>query len=172
MLNLIPIEKIKAKIYLIRGLKVMLDRDLAGLYRVDTKRLNEQVKRNIKRFPNDFMFQLTQKEFNVLMSQFATSKPGGTRKLPFAFTEHGIAMLSSVLKSEQAILVNIAIIRTFIKLRDFAFSYKSLADKIIELEAQYKSQNKKITEIFVALHLLAKKEEENEEEKDGEIGFK
>jgi hypothetical protein len=99
---MVPEEVIMSKIYLIRGQKVMLDRDLAELYGVETRRLNEQVKRNIDRFPADFMFQLNQEEFKILKSQFATSSWGGRRKLPFAFTEHGVLMLSSVLNSDKA----------------------------------------------------------------------
>jgi hypothetical protein len=106
---LIPEEAIMSKIYLIRGQKVMLDNDLAELYAVETRRLNEQVKRNIDRFPGDFMFQLESVEFENLKSQFATSRWGGRRKLPYAFTEHGVLMLSSVLTSERAINVNIRI---------------------------------------------------------------
>lgn len=109
MKAIIPLEKIEQKIYLIRRHKVMLDRDLARLYGVPTKRLNEQVKRNRKRFPDDFMFQLSTQEYSDLKSHFATSRWGGTRKLPYAFTEQGVAMLSSVLHSERAIQVNIVI---------------------------------------------------------------
>jgi hypothetical protein len=174
MHSIIPIENIKSKIFIIRGQKVMLDRDLAELYGVETGRLNEQVKRNAKRFPEEFMFQLTKHEYEGLISQIAISndknseykpalisqivisKRGGVRKLPYAFTEHGVAMLSSVLKSEKAVQINIAIIKTFIKLRDFALTYSFLAEKIVEIESQYKKQNKQITEIFVALHFLAK----------------
>ena len=115
------LEPIRNKIYEIRGQRVMLDRDLAELYGVETRRLNEQVKRNIERFPEDFMFQLTKGEFEILKSQIATSKlterRGGTQKLPYAFTEHGVAMLSSVLRSPLAIQMNIGIIRTFIEFR-------------------------------------------------------
>ncbi len=110
-------ELVVNKIYFIRGQKVMLDRDLASLYGVETKRLNEAVKRNIKRFPFDFMFQLNEKEFLNLKSQFATSSWGGSRKLPFAFTEQGVSMLSSVLNSDRAISVNIQIMRIFTKIR-------------------------------------------------------
>lgn len=108
---------IQNRIYDIRGQKVMIDRDLAELYQVETRRLNEAVKRNIKRFPSDFMFQLTKEEFESLMSQFATSNRGGTRKLPFAFTEQGLAMLSGVLNSDVAIEVNISIMRAFVAIR-------------------------------------------------------
>ena len=108
---------IQNRIYDIRGQKVMIDRDLEELYQVETRRLNEAVKRNIKRFPSDFMFQLTKGEFESLMSQFATSNRGGTRKLPFAFTEQGLAMLSGVLNSDVAIEVNISIMRAFVAIR-------------------------------------------------------
>ena len=127
----IKIAGIESKIYLIRGEKVMLDYDLAELYQVPTKRLKEQVKRNQSRFPSDFMFQLTENEGEFLKSQFATSKPrrGGNRVLPVAFTEHGIAMLSSVLNSERAIEVNIAVIRSFIRLRQVLNSNQGLGSK-------------------------------------------
>jgi hypothetical protein len=107
MTTLVPIELIASKIYLIRGIKVMIDRDLAKLYGVETKRLKEQVRRNIERFPEDFMFELTKDETSNLRSQFATSSWGGARYLPMAFSEHGVLMLSSVLNSERAIQVNI-----------------------------------------------------------------
>ena len=107
MTELVPIELIASKIYLIRGIKVMLDRDLAELYEVETKRLKEQVRRNIERFPEDFMFELTKDEINNLRSQFAISSWGGARYLPMAFSEHGVLMLSSVLNSERAVQVNI-----------------------------------------------------------------
>ncbi|WP_246862659.1 ORF6N domain-containing protein [Pedobacter sp. KBS0701] len=113
MLPIIPDNIVVNKIYELRGLKVMLDSDLAELYGVETKRLNEQVGRNSDRFPEDFMFQLTDEEWLNLKSQFATSSWGGRRKLPFVFTEHGILMLSSVLNSKQAIQVNIQIVRIF-----------------------------------------------------------
>ncbi|MGE3610887.1 MAG: ORF6N domain-containing protein [Bacteriovoracaceae bacterium] len=130
------IQKIEAMIYTIRGQKVMLDRDLAALYRVETKRLNEQVKRNIDRFPLDFMFRLTAEEFEVLKSQFATSKPGsgGKQKLPLVFTENGVAMLSGVLKSKEAIQVNISIMRTFTKLRSFLAMESTLENRMNKLE--------------------------------------
>src|SRR3990167_8055506 len=116
--SLIPSERILNGILFIRGKKVMLDKDLAHLYQVETRVLIQAVKRNMERFPNDFMFQLTKEEFENLISQFVTSSHGGTRKLPYAFTEQGVAMLSSVLNSKRAILVNIQIIRTFTKLRE------------------------------------------------------
>ena len=123
-------EMIRSKIYLIRGHKVMLDRDLAELYGVETRYLNKAVKRNIKRFPSDFMFQLTKQELENLMFQNGTSSWGGSRKLPYAFTEQGIAMLSGILNSDIAISVNIQIIRIFIKMREMILSHKDLLLKI------------------------------------------
>ena len=113
------IEEIRSRIHTIRGKQVMLDKDLAELYGVEVKRLNEAVKRNIERFPDDFMFQLQQEEWEILKSQFATSSWGGTRKLPFAFTEQGVAMLSGVLRSPIAVEVNIRIMRTFVAVRQY-----------------------------------------------------
>lgn len=136
----IPEDIITNKIYLLRGQKVMLDEDLAQLYGVKTGRFNEQVKRNIRRFPIDFMFQLTKDEFENLKSHFATSSWGGRRKLPYAFTEQGVAMLSSVLNSERAIQVNIAIMRTFTKLRGMLATHKELRQKIEEMERKYDKQ--------------------------------
>ncbi|MCX6121905.1 MAG: ORF6N domain-containing protein [Ignavibacteriales bacterium] len=141
--TIIPSEVIEKRIFLIRGQKVMLDRHLAELYGVPTKRLNEAVKRNVKRFPLDFMFQLSVDENDSLMSQFATSKGrGGHRKLSFVFTEQGIAMLSSVLKSDRAVLVNIEIMRAFVKLRQLLSTHKDLAAKLEELERKYDAQFK------------------------------
>ncbi len=135
-------EQIERKILLIRGHRVMLDTDLAVLYGVPTKRLNEQVQRNRKRFPSDFMFQLTTEDVDRLRSQFATSKSGsgGRRYRPYVFTEQGVAMLSSVLKSERAIQVNIAIMRAFVQLREMIGSNKGLARRLNELEKKYDSQ--------------------------------
>jgi len=128
---------------MIRGQKVMLDNDLAALYQVSTKRLNEQVKRNLKRFPDDFMIRLTEEENNSLRSHFATLKRGQHKKyLPYAFTEQGVAMLSSILNSERAIQVNIAIMRAFIKLREIMATHKDLARKIDEMERKYDHQFK------------------------------
>ena len=167
-LNIISQEVIESKILLIRGKKVMLDRDLANLYGVATGRLNEQVRRNIKRFPDDFIFQLSKEEFNILISQIATSSWGGTRKLPFVFTEQGVAMLSSVLNSEKAIEANIAIMRVFVNIRKFVSTYKGLAIKIAALE---KKHDKKIGKIFKVLDYLIKGNEEEKKNKR-EIGFK
>lgn len=140
--SIIPVEVIESKIYYIRKRKVMLDRDLANLYGVETKYLKQQVNRNIERFPNDFLFQLNKKEFNSLRSQIATSNRGGTRYLPYAFTELGVAMLSSVLRSEQAIKVNIQIMRAFTKLREMLLTHKDLKRKIEEMEKKYDTQFK------------------------------
>jgi hypothetical protein len=135
-------EQVERNILLIRGHRVMLDSDLANLYGVPTKRLNEQVRRNKKRFPSDFMFQLTPEDVDRLRSQFATSKtgPGGRRYRPYVFTEQGVAMRSSVLLSERAIQVNIAIMRAFVQLRAMIGSNKGLARRLNELEKKYDSQ--------------------------------
>jgi hypothetical protein len=140
----LPAERIEQCILLIRDHRVMLDSDLAQLYGVPTRRLNEQVRRNIARFPADFMFQLTPEEADSLRSQSATSKGGrgGRRYAPLVFTEQGVAMLSSVLKSERAILVNIAIMRAFVKLRELLATHKELARKLEELEQKYDAQFK------------------------------
>jgi cell division septum initiation protein DivIVA len=132
----------------------MLDRDLAKLYGVPTKRLNEQVKRNRRRFPDDFMFQLNKQEYNDLKSHFATSRWGGTRKLPHAFTEQGVAMLSSVLHSERAIQVNIVIVRTFVKLRRILSTHKELAQKLKELERKIAKHDEDIQAVFYAIKQL------------------
>ncbi len=130
-------DAIENKIYLLRGKKVMLDNDLARLYGVETRVLNQAVRRNSNRFPDDFMFELTKTERANLMSQSVISSWGGIRKLPLAFTEQGVAMLSSVLKSEQAIHVNIQIMRTFTRLRQLLSSHADLKRKIEELETKY-----------------------------------
>jgi hypothetical protein len=134
----IPIERIASRIYVIRGQKVMLDSDLAELYGVPTSRLNQQVKRNRQRFPDDFAFQLSIQEFRALISQIVTSKGGrgGRRQLPLVFTEQGVAMLSSVLHSERAVEVNMAIMRAFVKLREILASHRHLARKIEEHDRQ------------------------------------
>ena len=136
MKTLVPIELIASRIYLIRGIKVMLDRDLAELYGVETKRLKEQVRRNIDRFPDDFMFELTKEELKNWRSQFATSNQDimGLRIPPFAFSEHGILMLSSVLKSARAVQVNIQIMRIFTKLRKALIDNKGLRRELEELK--------------------------------------
>ncbi len=125
-----------SKIYLVRGQKVMIDDDLAQMYGVETRRLNEQVKRNLARFPKDFMFQITEKEHEILMSQIATSSWGGRRKMPYVFTEHGVLMLSSVLNSTTAIQVNIKIMRVYTKLREMLLTHKDILLKLEHLEKQ------------------------------------
>jgi len=139
---LVPREVIEQKIYLFRGQKVMLDSDLARLYEVTTFNLNKSVKRNLDRFPEDFMFQLSDKEFESLRFHFGISKPGrgGRRYPPYAFTEQGVAMLSSVLNSKRAIRVNIEIMRAFVRLREILGTHKDLARKLQELEKKYDEQ--------------------------------
>lgn len=159
---------IREKIYFIRGQKVMMDRDLAMLYGVKTMRLNEAVRRNIERFPEDFMFRLDKQEVRDWISQIAISNPTlkqSLRKPPLAFTEQGIAMLSSVLNSQRAIQVNIQIIRIFTKLRDMIDAYKELREKVEEME-----KNNEVTfkEIFQAIRLLIKEDEKPK----GKMGFK
>jgi len=129
-LDMISQDVIASKIYYIRGHKVMLDSDLADLYQVETKALNQAVKRNIERFPDDFMFQLNDEEFENLRSQIVTSSWGGRRTLPYAFTEHGTLMLSAVLKSKRAIDANILIVRTFVKLREILALNQDIAEKL------------------------------------------
>ena len=140
--SMIPAETIQKSIYLVRGQKVMLDRDLAAMYGVPTKVLKQAVKRNATRFPADFMFVLTREELADWRSQFVTSNADrmGLRHAPMAFTEHGVAMLSSVLNSERAIQVNIAIMRTFTQLRQMLVSNAELARKLAELEKRYDAQ--------------------------------
>ena len=142
MKDLIPTERVEQAIFLIRGQKVMLDVDLAKLYGVTTFNLNKAVKRNLDRFPEDFMFQLNYQEVRNLIFQFGISSWGGTRKPPRAFTEQGVAMLSSVLKSKRAVQVNIEIMRAFVKLREMLASHKDLALKLAEMEKKYDSQFK------------------------------
>ena len=143
----VPVERIERSIFLIRGQKVMLDVDLARLYGVSVKRLNEQVKRNRERFPSDFAFQLTEQEVANLRSQIATLKHGRgqhRKYLPHVFTEQGVAMLSSVLNSKRAIQVNIEIMRAFIRLRQILASHKELARRLDELEQKYDTQFKSV----------------------------
>ena len=140
--EVIPQQLIENKIFIIRGKKIMLDRDLAVLYGVETKLINRAVKRNIDRFPEDFMFQLTKEEFDNLRFHFGTSSWGGQRYLPYAFTENGVAMLSSVLNSKRAIQVNIQIMRTFTKIREMLSTHKELRQKIDKMEKKYDHQFK------------------------------
>ncbi|MCX5716419.1 MAG: ORF6N domain-containing protein [Candidatus Omnitrophica bacterium] len=149
------VEVIATRILEVRGKRVILDRDLAVLYDVKTKRLKEQVNRNKKRFPEDFMFQLTWEEATVSRSQIATLKQGSNVKyLPYAFTQEGIAMLSSVLNSERAIKVNIQIMRAFVKLKELLLTHKELAIKIDSLEKKYTDHDQKIKAIFEAIKKL------------------
>ena len=145
----VPVQRIERSIFLIRGHKILLDSDLADLYGVKTKYLIQAVKRNIERFPPDFMFQLTNDEFDAMRSQIVTSKgKGGRRYLPYAFTEQGVAMLSSVLRSKRAIQVNIAIMRVFVRLRELMLSHRELAHRLAELEHHVKSHDKQIQSIL------------------------
>ena len=153
-LSLIPSERIERAIFVFRGHRVMLDSDLALLYGVEIRALNQAVKRNIKRFPLDFMFQLTKDENQFLRSQFVTLKSGrGSHRkyLPFVFTEQGVAMLSTVLKSERAIEVNILIMRAFVRLREMISTHKDLAHKLDALEKKYDQQ---FAVVFQAIHQL------------------
>jgi hypothetical protein len=161
---LIPSERIINNIYIIRNRKVMLDRDLAALYGVTTGNLNLAVKRNMKRFPEDFMFQLNAQEFKNLKLQIAISSWGGARKLPYAFTEQGVAMLSSVLNSDRAIAVNIQIIRTFTRIRELLATNEMLQHKIMEMEKRYDGN---IKEIFSVLKQLLADEKKSKKK----IGF-
>ena len=142
----VPVEIIERRIYLIRGQKVMLDSDLAEIYQVPTKSLNLAVRRNTERFPGDFMFQLSKEEFENLRFQIATSSSGygGRRYQPYAFTEHGVAMLSSVLKSKRAVQMNIVIIRAFVKLRDMLGTHKDLAHKMEQVETRLRQHGSAI----------------------------
>jgi len=172
------IARIQSKIFEIRGLKVMLDFDLAEMYQVETKSLNLSVKRNMKRFPSDFMFQLTKDEWDNLRLQIETSKRGGRRYLPYAFTEQGVAMLSGLLNSDTAIEVNISIMRAFVAIRSFLLTQSSVSSEIKELWLHMKAleerseENLKVLndmneetqtsfdEIYIALSELAKKQRE------------
>ena len=160
-------EIIENRIFLIRGKKVLIDRDLAGLYEVETKVLKQAVKRNINRFPSDFMFQMNKEEFENWRSQFVTSNRDkmGLRYAPFVFTEQGVAMLSSVLKSERAIEVNIAIMRAFVKLREMLSTHKELSQKLNSLEEKYEDQ---FRVVFDAIRALMTEEERPKRK----IGFK
>ena len=168
------LQTIQNRIYEIRGQKVLLDFDLAELYETETKRLKEAVRRNIERFPSDFMFELTKDEYNTLRTQFATLDNRGRGKHskynPFAFTEQGIAMLASVLRSPKAIEVNIQIVRAFVFLRKYALSHIELTQKLQELEAKY---NKQFNDIFEAINFILKQDQKKNEQKERiKIGFK
>lgn len=150
--------EISSRIYFIRGHYVMLDADLAVLYQVKTKSMNQAVKRNLDRFPSDFMFQLSEQEFEILRSQFVTLRSGEWGKhskyLPFVFTEQGVSMLSGVLKSKTAIQVNIAIMRTFVKIREITFMNNELNKKIDRLEEKYADHDQKLSAVFEAIRKL------------------
>jgi phage regulator Rha-like protein len=155
MKDIISLETIEQKIFLIRGHKVMIDRDIARLYGVETKYLNRQVRRNIERFPEEFMFNLTREEKDELVTichRFKTMKHSST--LPYAFTEHGVAMLASVLKSEKAVKISIVIIKAFVRLRRFIATHKELAHKLSELERKIAKHDEDIQAIFYAIKQL------------------
>ena len=148
------VELIASKILSIRGKRVMLDKDLAALYGVSTRVLNQAVSRNKTRFPKDFMYHLTRQELINLKSQFVTSSWGGVRKLPIVFTEQGVAMLSGVLNSQRAVQVNIAIMRAFVRLRELIMTHKEFAEKLSELERKYERHEGDIQAIFEAIRKL------------------
>lgn len=151
MKDLVPIEAITQKIFIVRAQKVLFDRDLAKLYGTSTKALIQAVKRNKERFPSDFMFQLSEDEFSDLRSQFVTSRWGGRRYPPYVFTEQGVAMLSSVLRSRRAIQMNIAIMRTFVKLREMLSTHTRLAKRLEQLEKRSIEHDRKIQEIYLTI---------------------
>jgi transcriptional regulator with XRE-family HTH domain len=168
--SIIPNEIISNRIYFIRNQKVMLDKDLAELFGVETRRINEQIKRNIDRFPSNFMFQLTENEFEILMSQFATSKRGGTRKLPYVFTEHGILQLSNVIKSERATQMSIKIIEIFVSMREYLTENLTTKLEIEEIKKKLINHDKNIELVFSYLdELMDKKDKQVERTK---IGYK
>jgi len=165
---LVPEEVIMNQIYYIKGQKVMLDKDLAELYQVTTGNLNKAVQRNLKRFPEDFMFQLTPEEFKSLMFQNGISSWGGTRKLPYAFTEQGVAMLSGILNSDRAISVNIQIMRVFTRIRQMLIDNTELRLAIEEIKKKTDNNTKNIELVFQYLdELLEKKEDQTPRKKIG-----
>jgi hypothetical protein len=169
--QMVPVEFIERKIFLIRGYKVMLDSDLAELYQVPTKRLNEAVKRNLGRFPGDFMFQLSKDELINWRSQTATSNSGakmGLRRPPYAFTEHGVAMLSSVLSSKRAVELNILIIRAFVRLREYLGTHKDLARKLEDVERTQHEHGSHIQQIYGYIERLMEPPQEHPKRR---IGF-
>ena len=166
----IPETLVTSKIYIVRNKKIMLDRDLAELYEVETRVLNQAVNRNIDRFPEEFMFQLTPEEFEILKSQIVTSSWGGTRKMPFAFTEYGVAMLSSVLRSKRAIQVNIQIIIVFSKIREMLLDSLSMKLDIEEIKRRLDNQDKNLELVFSYLDELIERRETASSRKP--IGFR
>jgi len=165
------LQEIKNSIYVIRGQSVMLDFDLAKLYEVETRVLKQAVRRNSERFPEDFMFVLTKDEMELMVSQNvipSIQNFGGAK--PFAFTEQGVAMLSSVLRSKKAIQINISLMRAFIELRQFALTHKELASKLVDLESKY---NKQFKDVFEALNYLLKNDKKELKQKQRKpIGYK
>jgi hypothetical protein len=170
MENTILETLVTSKIYVVRSKKIMLDRDLAELYEVETRVLNQAVQRNIARFPKEFMFQLTMEEFEILKSQIVTSSWGGTRKMPFAFTEYGVAMLSSILRSKRAIQVNIQIMLVFSKIREMLLDTLSMKLDIEEIKRRLSNQDKNLELIFSYLDELIEKKENLASRRP--IGFK
>lgn len=166
------IQLIQKKNFIVRGQRIMLDKHLAEMYGVPTKSLNLAVKRNIRRFPVDFMFQLNKDEFENLRFQFETSSWGGTRFYPYAFTEHGITMLSSILKSDTAINVNIAVVRAFIYLKQYNSDIKMLQSKILELETKFNRKIENINEVIDLLLSEEKRENKKNVSKRVRIGYK
>ena len=152
--QLIPDELVINKIYVIRGIKVMLDKDLADLYQVETKQLKRQVKRNMDRFPEDFMFELTKVEYENLRSQIGTSSWGGSRYLPYAFTEQGVAMLSGIINSEKAVAMNIAIMRAFVQIRKVLIDNKKIAEQLKKMEIKLGEHDVQLNGIYVAIENL------------------
>lgn len=171
---LMQLQVIQQRIYVVREQQIMLDTDLAELYEIETKRLKQAVRRNISRFPFDFMFELTHEEYDSLRSQFVTLKNFERGKhskyLPFAFTEQGVAMLASVLNSAKAIEVNIQIVRSFVLMRQYALTHKDLTDKLKEMESKY---NKQFRDVHEAINYLLQKDKQDTEQKSRKsIGFK
>ena len=167
---IIPETQVTSKIFIARNKKIMLDRDLAELYEVETRVLNQAVNRNMERFPEEFMFQLTSDEFEILKSQIVTSSWGGTRKMPFAFTEYGVAMLSSVLRSKRAIQVNIQIMLVFSKIREILLDTLSMKLDIEEIKRRLSNQDKNLELVFSYLDELIGKKENPAPRR--QIGFK
>lgn len=165
------IQVVQNKIFDIRGYKVILDFDLAEMYETETKILKQSVRRNISRFPSDFMFELSENEWEFLRSQIVTSNRGGTRYKPFAFTQEGVAMLSSVLRTDKAININISIMRAFVMMRQFAADYSDLLDRINDLE---RTTNAQFGELYDALTQIVSKDQSKEVERENrpKIGFK
>ncbi|MFA5829946.1 MAG: ORF6N domain-containing protein [Candidatus Gracilibacteria bacterium] len=170
---LIPVQLIDDSIYVIRGRKIMLDEDLAKLYDVETRVLNQAVHRNMDRFPEDFMFQLSVKEFDNLISQFVTSNRGGRRKMPFAFTEHGTVMLASVLRSKRAIQMSIEVVKAFVRLRHALASHENLVDQLSEVRSfmlkQANKTDREFKKVWKTIEALTKPIENKSSQS---IGFK